>query len=171
MASFEIVRMDWGYALRPLMKVQKRILVGQALSYIIGVCLAVVALGTFLVPILFLDGALTSLRIGAAGISGAVAAYLLWFASRGTQSEVQIDFETETIRAVVPHRGGAPTLLGAYPFSAFSALLRRPAGVAGLSDLALQAKDGGSALWLARAETAEIAALQSRLERDLFARL
>ncbi|WP_375256317.1 hypothetical protein [Yoonia sp.] len=171
MASFEIVRMDGGYALRPLMKVQWRILVGQFLSYLIGICFAVVALGTFLVPVLFFDGALTSLRIGAAGMSGAVAAYLLWFASRGTRSEVQIDFETELIRALIPHRGGAPTLLGVYPFSAFSALLHRPSGLAGLSDLALQPKDGGSALWLARAETAEIAALQSRLERDLFARL
>lgn len=171
MTSFEIVRMDWGYALRPRLRVQKRLLLGQIVSYLIGVCCAVAALGTLMLPILFFDGALTSLRVAAAGMFGVVATYLLWFASRGTRSELHIDFETETIRALVPHRGGAPTLLGAYPFSAFKSLMRRPAGYEGQSDLTLQPKAGGPPLWLARAETTEILALQSRLERDLFVRL
>lgn len=156
-----------GYVIRGALPLPYGVVVGQVLSYMFGVVFAVATLGILLLPVLFFAGELTAMRWGSAGLFGALAAYLLWFASRGTRAEVEVDLDAGLIREVVPHRGGAPTVVSSLTISGLGGVFREEADAAGQYDLVLRSPLADQSLWVARGAVGQLAPLEARLCADL----
>ncbi|MDP5347560.1 MAG: hypothetical protein NWQ32_04120, partial [Paracoccaceae bacterium] len=90
-SGFAVEDAFWGYKIRSGQTVPLSVLLGQALSFFFGVCFLTACIGILVLPTLFFDGGLGVVRLGAVVLLGAAAAYLLWFASRGTLAEVHVD--------------------------------------------------------------------------------
>lgn len=165
-----VVRVEdvfWGYKIRPADGVPFSVVTGQALSFFFGVCFLTACLGILVLPTLFFDGELGVVRIGAAVLLGAAAAYLLWFASRGTLPEVHIDKQMGTIEEVICNRAGKPTRMGAYRFEEISGVYLVANPQSGLSQLLLRHSPSAPPILVAEAAEAQLIALRDRLARDL----
>ena len=160
---------DSGYRVQRVLALPYGVIIGQIISYVLGVGFAVAALGVLLLPVLFFDGDITAMRIGSAGLMGALAAYLLWFASRGTHSEVHVDLDAGVVREVIPHRGGAETEEARYEISLLSGVFREASETSGVYDLVVRSQMSDRPLWVARGTPTQLAPLQAKLEQDLAA--
>lgn len=164
---FDVEDVFWGYKIRSGSSLPFDVVLGQALSFFFGVCFLTACLGILLLPTLFFDGDLGVVRIGAVVLLGAAAAYLLWFASRGTLPEVHVDTKAGTIQEVICNRAGKPTPVGAYRFEEISGVFLVANPETGLSELLLRHSASAPPVFVAEATEAQLIALRDRLARDL----
>ncbi|MEO1639757.1 MAG: hypothetical protein AAFU41_10985 [Pseudomonadota bacterium] len=157
----------WGYMIRPNRGPKFSVALGQAVSFFFGVCFMTACLGILVLPTLFFDGELGSMRVGSATLFGAAAIYLLWFASRGTLPEVHIDTNLGEVREVICNRAGRPTTVGAYSFDAIGSVLMEENPDTSRAKLILQYRDTQKGVIVAEAPTAQLIALRNRLAHDL----
>lgn len=166
-ATFEVDDVFWGYKIRSGRGAPFSVMLGQAVSFFFGVCLLTAALGILVLPTLFFDGGLGLVRIGAIVLLGAGAAYFLWFASRGTQTEVHVDRSIEEIREVISNRAGSPTVVGVYDFNAIGGVFIEENGDHGLSQLLLRYRNTDQVVVVAEGTTAQLIPLRDQLASDL----
>ncbi len=96
----------------------------------------------------------------------------MWFASRGTKLEVQIDTAQGEVREIVRNRAGRPSLLGSYGFDAIGGVFidringqdRLPMGHA---VLVLRYLNTAQTMPVAAGREDDLAPLRDRLGRDL----
>lgn len=169
-SNFQLEEVFWGYKIRSGRGAPFGVAVGQALSFFFGVCLLTACLGILLLPTLFFDGGLGVMRIGAAVLLGAVAAYLLWFASRGTLAEVHVDTSIDEVREVICNRAGKPTTVGSYGFDEISGVFLEPNPATGLSQLVLRYQTSSQPVLVAEGTDAQLIPVRDRLARDLLGR-
>lgn len=169
-STFSVDDVFWGYHIRSGLRPAFAVVLGQVLSFFLGACFATAALGILLLPTVFFDGDFTAMRIGSAALFGAASAYLLWFASRGTQTAVEVDISFSEMRQVIHNRAGGPTTVAALPFDAISGIyIEKPDGAA-LSSLVLRHTLATQTLVVAQGTEAQLIPLQARLAQDILTR-
>ena len=166
-STFEVEEIFWGYKIRAGHGAPFSVMFGQALSFFFGVCMLTAALGILVLPTLFFDGDLGVMRVGAIALLGAGAVYLLWFASRGTQTEIHVDKSIEEIREVVSNRAGRPTIVGSYEFNAIGGVFIEESAENGFSQLLLRYRNTDQVVAVAEGTTAQLIPLRDQLAVDL----
>ena len=165
---FHVDETYWGYIIRKGASGATPMMILQGLSMFLGASFAAAALGLILVPDALMGSIDMVMRGGAAVVFGAIAAYLLWFASRGTQSELQIDNSLGEVREVVRNRAGRSTLIGRYGYDVIGGVfLDRTASKTVDPVLMLRYRNTAQTLPVATAPEAELETLRNRLGRDL----
>ncbi len=165
-STFAIEDCYWGYMIRAGTGSRVGMSLGQVAAFFFGACFATAALGILVLPTLFFEGNFTAMRVGSAGLTGAVAAYLLWFASRGRQTEVHVDTRVGEIREAICNRAGKPTTVAVYPFETVSGVFIAQGEGNDLAQLAIDCGDAEQAVWVAEATEAQLVPLRDRLAQD-----
>lgn len=166
-STFEVEDTYWGYIVRSNRGPSLGVVLSQAISYFFGACFLTACAGILLMPTLMFDGDLGAFRVGAATIFGAVAAYLLWFASRGTRAELHVDNSVGEIREVICNRAGKPTTVGSYGFDTIGGVFLDYNEETGLSNLVLRYRNTVQTVPVAEGTEAQLIRLRDRLGHDL----
>ena len=95
------------------------------------------------------------------------AAYLLWFASRGSVAEVHVDTKDREIREVVPNRVGKPSIVGVYAFDAIGGVFLEVLENTDQLQLVLRYRDTDLHISVALGTEAQLTPLRDRVARDL----
>lgn len=164
---FSIEDASWGYIIRSDKGDSLGVVVLQSASFLLGVGFLIAAVGMVTLSPLMFGAELTPFRMGAAVLFGAASAYLLWFASRGTQTEIQIDTSLREIREVIRNRAGRPSTVGTYDFAAMTDVFVQESDAAGGAMLVVQDDDHGVSICVAKAPAAALGALEDRVARDV----
>ncbi len=114
--TFAVDETYWGYIIRNTNGPNIGMLALQAVSMFFGAAFVAAGLGLLLLPDVLAGAVDLSIRAVAAVLFFGLSAYLLWFASRGTESELQIDTSLGEVREVVRNRAGKSSLIGRYGF-------------------------------------------------------
>lgn len=152
----------WGYRIVPVNAQQIRLIVQQVLALIAGaVCVAAgIALAVMG------GGADMILRLPVILVALCIAGIMMWYASRGTQVQIEIDILQAEVRAVVANRTGATTVMARYGFDSIgSVFIARPE--VGLPTLTLRYRNTARQLAVASGTEADLARLRDRMGRDL----
>jgi hypothetical protein len=140
----------------------------QGLCWLTGVVLGMAAIGIWAVPGAGVGSGFVAFKLGASVPLGALAALLLWHASRGTAMGVEVDLRLGEVRAVLSNRAGRSAVLARHGFDAVADVaLDRVAGRADGAMLSLRLRASGGALVVATGPELMLAGLQERLGRDL----
>jgi len=164
--QFSINETYWGYIVRPEDGPRLMIRLQQYAATIIGGCFLAAAFGILMVPQLAVGTLDFTMRGGSAVIFAGIAAFCLWFASRGSVAELQIDNNLGEVREVIRNRAGKSTLLGSYGFDAIGGVYIERSNT-GLSDLVLRYRNTSQTLPVARGHVATLEKLRDRLGQDL----
>lgn len=165
--SFWISETFWGYVIKSKRHASVPVMIAQAFSMLLAAAMLVVALGLWLSPNAF--GSAADMLFRAAGSASLVftAAILLWHASRGTQSELQIDLHLAEVREVVANRTGRETLIGRHGFDAIGGVFIERAQRTGPDTLLLRYRNTSQVLFVAEGSAIMLEGLRDRLGRDL----
>ena len=166
-STFEVEDTYWGYIVRSTRGPSLGVMLSQAGSFFFGACFLTAAAGILLLPSVMFDGDSGAFRIGAATLLASVAAYLLWFASRGTQPEIHVDNSVGEIREVICNRAGRPTTLAVYGFDAIGGVFLDYNESTGLSNLVLRYRNTVQSVPVAEGQEAQLIGLRDRLGHDL----
>ncbi len=169
---FVIDETYWGYIVRSTEAVPFSLWMMQFLSWGMGLGFCVVTLGLWVMPQAMFDGSVLGMKIGASVVTIALAAFCLWFASRGLDSEIQIDTKLGEIREVVRNRAGRPTLIGRYGFDAIGSVridvgAERQGIFQTPGQLVLYYRNAEAQLPVARGAVSKLGILRDRIGRDL----
>ncbi|SFR41737.1 hypothetical protein SAMN04488005_1685 [Yoonia tamlensis] len=164
--QFSVEDTFWGYQIRSGTSPALGVILAQSASYFFGACLMISAVSITIVPLLFTGEGVGTMRIVASVLLGAAAFYLLWFASRGSQTEIHVDTSVGEIRQVISNRAGRPTTVGAYGFDTIGGV-HIIDGHGPMSLLVLQYRDTDQQISVAEGLEAQLIALRDRLARDL----
>lgn len=113
----------WGYVVRCTEAESIWVQIAQGAAWFAGICFAIAAVGLWAVPMTQLEAEILPMKLGATFVLSGMAVYLLWFASRGTHSELQVDTSLGEVREIVRNQAGSPTLLGRHGFDAIGGVL------------------------------------------------
>ncbi len=171
-AHFAIDETYWGYIVRSTEPASVVLSALQLVAWGVGVAFCLATLGLWLMPSGVFSGAVLGMKLGASVMTAAVAAFCLWFASRGLDSEIQIDTKLGEIREVVRNRAGRPSLVGRYGFDAIGRVvietgsarhdIRQTEG-----ELVLCYRNTDQKLPVARGAAVRLGGLRDRIGRDL----
>lgn len=158
----------WGYIIRTADRPSPALMVGQAMSWVLGLGFAVAALGLWVLQGGLSSPADLSLRLGASVLLSGFAVLFLWYASRGTEIEVQVDTRKGEVRELVRNRAGRPSLVGRYGFDCIgAAFLDRKTGRPGEAALVLRYRNTANLVVVAHGAEAQIERLKDRMGRDM----
>jgi hypothetical protein len=158
----------WGYIIRTEEADPALLVIGQLVAWCFGAGFAVAALGLWMIPAMTFGGDALSMRLGASVVFGAMSFLLLWFASRGARTELQVDTSLGEVREVVRNRAGRATLLGRYGFDSIGGIfLDRKTGKSGEACLVMRYRNTAQVLPVARGPQAHLERLRDRMGRDL----
>ena len=171
-AQFAVDDTYWGYIVRSTEPASLPLVVLQVVAWVVGVSFCLATLGFWTLPSTVFQGPVIGMKLGASVVTGASAAFCLWFASRGTDSEIQIDTKLGEIREVVRNRAGRPTLIGRYGFDSIGdvtieyGVARSRRGVSE-GELVLRYRNSDERLHVARGALARLGWLRDRVGSDL----
>lgn len=167
-SQFEIDETYWGYIIRSKDGPGLSIVILQGLSMFFGACMLAVAVGLLIVPQMMTGSLDLTMRGMAAVFFAACAIFLLWFGTRGVETELQIDNTLGEVREVLRNRAGKSTLVGRYGFDAIGGVfLDRNVGREGEAALMLRYRNTTQVLHVARGSVPALEALRNRLGQDL----
>lgn len=165
---FELDETYWGYIVRSNDGPGMSVAILQGLAMFFGACFIAVAVGLFIAP-----GGISGsfdfvMRAVASVLFGSAAIFLLWFATRGVQTEIQVDNTIGEVREVIRNRAGKSTLVGRYGFDSIGGVfLDRNAGGKGEAALLLRYRNTAQVLPVAKGSVASLEVLRNRLGQDL----
>lgn len=159
----------WGYIILKQDGASSGTVVMQAVSMILGAAFLAAGLGLLVLPNMIAGSTDLMIRAVAAIIFFGFAAYLLWFASRGTQSEIQIDKALGEVREVVRNRAGKSTLIGRYGFDSIGGVFldRANAPKRDHATLVLRYRNTAQVLPVVTGEISVLERLCKRVGKDL----
>jgi hypothetical protein len=167
-ARFRVQETHWGYVVATTDKPRLSLQVTQLMAMLSGGTFAAASLSLLLLPDFLSDGAAFPLRAGAAVIFAALAAYLLWYSSRGSQVEYQVDTNQGEVREIVRNRAGRPSLMGVYGFDCIGGVyIERANQSTGNAALCLRYQNTSQKVPVAFGYAADLEALKDRLGQDL----
>jgi hypothetical protein len=166
-ATYKIEARDWGYVIKSKRGGGFGLALWQATTLVFGGALAAGALAVIALPLLTV-GTVGPMRIGLAVLFGALAIYMLWFGSRGAQSELHVDLDALTISEVMPHRSGPATVIAEFDMGAISSVGCEETDAPEKFDLVVRSTSTDRPLWVARGTLDQLAPLQDQLARDFF---
>jgi hypothetical protein len=162
----------WGYIIRANQAPPSGLLLGQAMAWFAGIAFIVAAIGLWVLPLSSTNPDVVPLKLGVSILFFGFAAMLMWFASRGTEAELQIDTALGEVREVMRNRAGKPSLIGRYGFDAIGGVyIDRQATVRGLpmghGCLMLRYRNTAQTLPVVAGAESQLMKLRDRLGRDL----
>jgi hypothetical protein len=168
----------WGYILRSSARPDMTVLAAQGASWLLGI-LALAGVGAlWFGPSAAAAAELFGFRIGFSTLLTSLGMFLLWFASRGSLAEVQVDTARGEVREVLCNRVGRPTVLGRYGFDAFLDVRLEPVGGHGSAGrrkqgdvvVVLQFRNTSHRIEVVAGSRDDLTSLQDRLAVDLMLR-
>jgi hypothetical protein len=169
-AGFDLEEAFWGYIVRPRILAPIRLLISQSLAWGTGILMAMGGAGVWVLPATSANADLLPLRWGISLIFFAFAALLLWYASRGTAAELQVDTALGEVREVMRNRAGRPTLIGRYGFDSVGGVFIGR-GLGGQGQLLLRYENTAQVLLVAEGLESDLIPLRDRMGRDMMVRL
>jgi hypothetical protein len=167
--DFAVEDTYWGYIVRARSAPPMGMMIGQAVAWIMGIGLAMAGAGVWVLPATSAASEVLPLRFGVSIIFFAFAAILMWFASRGTEPELQIDTALGEVREVVRNRAGRPSLIGRYGFDAIGNVFVER-GAAGRGLLVMRYKNSAHVMPVAEGSEMALIRLRDRMGRDMMLR-
>lgn len=171
-ALYEVEDAYWGYTVRSTEAPLMSLVFAQAVAWMFGVACVISILGLWLIPSSAASVGVVGMKIGATVLALSMSVFCLWFASRGTDSEIQIDTQKGEVREVVRNRAGKPTLIGRYGFDSIGSVFidhggRRSRDGVGAGMLVLRYRNTAQTFRVATGKLATLVPLRDRLGRDL----
>ena len=165
---FAVDETYWGYIIRKTDGPQVGMVLLQVASMFFGAAFLAAGLGLLLLPDVLAGAVDLTMRAVAAVIFFGLAGYLLWFASRGTESELQIDTSLGEVREVVRNRAGKSSLIGRYGFDSIGGVfLDRANAPSGQAVLVLRYRNTAQTLPVVGAQVEALEPLRNRLGKDM----
>jgi len=166
--GFVLEETHWGYIVCAKGAEGRRMGFAQSLSLLAGAGFLAAAAGMWLLPsIMFGTDALFT-RFFSSIVFVALASLFLWYASRGTQSEIHIDNSRGEIREIVRNHTGKLSLLGCYGFDSVGGVFLEPTADAPGSNLVLRYRNSDTSMTLATGREAALEQLRERISHDVF---
>jgi hypothetical protein len=165
-SQFSVEDTFWGYQIQSGRPPAMGLILAQSFSYFFGACFMIAAVSIIAVPLMFSGEGVGVMRIVASVLFAAAGFYLLWFASRGSQTELHVDTSVGEIRQVISNRAGKPTTVGAYGFDMIGGI-HIIDGHSPNSLLVLQYRDTDQQISVAEGLEAQLIPLRDRLAQDL----
>ncbi len=170
-SSFAVDETYWGYVVRCTEAESSWVQIAQGMAWFLGICFAIAALGLWAVPMTQFGAEILPMKLGATFVLSGIAVYFLWYASRGTHSEMQIDTSLGEVREIVRNQAGRPTLLGRHGFDAFGGVsIERTPHQHGHARLMLHYGNSGQFMIVAWGQEADLVALRDRMGHDMMLR-
>lgn len=171
-SKYSIDETYWGYVVRSTEPAPVYLLLAQAAAWLVGIAFLIATLALWLMPNSMTNDAVLGMKFGASVVTIALATFCLWFASRGTDSEIQIDTRLGEVREVVRNRTGRSTLLGRYGFDAIGSVFidvgaNRARTDTSQGDLVLRYRNTPQTLFVASGPMSGLGPLRDRIGRDL----
>ncbi len=173
-AGYEITEAPWGYVIRSTEPAPAGLVIAQGASWLVGIAALVAAVTVWLIPPGLFDGQVMVMRWGVTILSLALAGLMFWFASRGIETEFQIDTSRGEVREVVRNRAGRHSIVGRFGFDTVGSVfidraVSRRFG-AGQSVLVLRIGNTAQVLPVVSGPESLLEPLRDRLGRDLVIR-
>lgn len=167
-AGISIEDTGWGYIIaRSAGRVTARELV-VAGAWSMGIALLISAAGMLISPAGYQTYETFVMKLGLALLVGAIGLRLVWYSSRGTETELQVDRNFGEIRQVVRNKVGKPTLIGKYLFEDIGGVyIDRRKGKGAHCALMLRYKNTSQVIQAAVGPLDSLEALRDRLGHDL----
>jgi hypothetical protein len=170
-SSFAVDETYWGYVVRGTENEPLRVQIAQGMAWFTGICFAIATLGMWAIPLTRFQGDVLPMKLGATILLAGIATYLLWFASRGTRSELHFDTRLGEVREIVRNQAGRPTLVGRYGFDAIGGVhIDRSATHHGQACLVLRQGNTSQFVPVAWGKESQLLGLRDRLGHDLMVR-
>ena len=171
-ATDGVVDTYWGYIVKCAHAPSYFLMISQAVSWLIGAALLVAALGLWMISPTLSTGGDFGMKLGATVLALSSASLCLWYSSRGTQSEIQIDTRLGEVREVVRNRAGRSTLVARYGFDAIGSVFidlggRKPRADDVVGNLVLRYRNTSQTMHVATGSLAQLGKLRDRLGHDL----
>ena len=161
----------WGYVVRCTAAESIWVQIAQGAAWFAGICFAIAAVGLWAVPMTQFAAEILPMKLGATFVLSGIAVYLLWYASRGTHSELEVDTSLGEVREIVRNQAGRPTLLGRHGFDAIGGvLIDRSTLRKGRACLVLRYGNTAQFMPVAWGFEAELKALRDRMGHDMMIR-
>ena len=168
---FEVDETYWGYVVRCTGAESRWVQMAQGVAWFAGIGFCIATLGLWAVPMTQFDTGLLPMKLGATFIMAGIAVYLLWYASRGTHSELQVDTSLGELREIVRNQAGRPTLLGRHGFDAIGGvMIDRTTLRKGRACLVLRYGNTSQLMPVAWGLENELTALRDRMGHDMMIR-
>lgn len=169
--SFAVDETYWGYVVRGTEDAPLRVQIAQGMAWFTGIGFAIATLGMWAIPLTQFQGDVLPMKLGATILLAGIATYLLWFASRGTRSELHFDTRLGEVREIVRNQAGRPTLVGRYGFDAIGGVhIDRSATQHGQACLVLRQGNTSQFIPVAWGPECQLLSLRDRLGLDLMIR-
>ena len=161
----------WGYIVRSNARTPFLIAALQSLALVLGAALAIAAAGLWVLPGSIGAGELWGMKASVTVIALLPAALFLWYASRGTKSEIHVDTRLAEVREVVRNRAGRATVLSRNGFDIVDHVDIDTAGRRSVSNaaaaLVIRDADTSAIVQVATGSVEALDRLRSRVGRDL----
>jgi len=168
---FEVEDAYWGYIVRSTEPVPIVERLMPLFAWLGGIAFAVAGLGMWMLPQSMLGADVLVMKLGMTSLLAGFAGFLFWYASRGTQTELQIDTALGEVREVVRNHAGRSSLIGRYGFDSIGGVfLDREPGHGGEAALVLRYRNTVKTMPVARGQERHLTALRDRLGRDMMLR-
>ncbi|WP_386681369.1 hypothetical protein [Loktanella sp. R86503] len=160
--GFSIQEAYWGYRIIPEGAPPLRLVAMQAAAMLGGAALIAGS-----VALMFMSRSTDFMfMVPAILLLMALGTSLMWFASRGTMINIEVDAMAGEVREVVRNRTGGLSVISRYGFDCVgSVFIQRPA--AGPATLMLRYRNTARTLAVASGSEADLARLRDRMGRDL----
>lgn len=166
--GFRVDETYWGYVVQSTEPPSALTVITQALASFFGAAFVVASLMMWAMPSQLASDDSVMFRLAASVLTASAAALLLWYASRGTRVQVQIDRSLGEVREVVINRSSRATLLGRYSFDEIgSVFLDRHGRRDSRATLMLRLGNSAQKVPVVSGEELMIEPLQLRIARDL----
>ncbi|MEL6572297.1 MAG: hypothetical protein AAFQ64_11590 [Pseudomonadota bacterium] len=164
---YKVEETHWGYIVRATETLGRGVAIAQSVSRLLGCAFLAAAIGLWLLPSMLFGADAMFMRFFATIVFVSLATLLLWYATRGGQSEIQIDLSRGEIREVVRNRTNKQILFGSYGFDSVGAVELAPGINPAEMDLVLRYRNTGGCLIMASGREADLSLLRDRLSRDV----
>ncbi|MCR9077168.1 MAG: hypothetical protein NXI07_14100, partial [bacterium] len=161
----------WGYIVRSTARTPVLVHLMQGFAFVIGVAMVIATLGLWLMPDSLIHGPIIGMKFGASTLTTIAGGFLLWFASRGTATEIHVDTRLAEVREVVTNRAGRPTLLSRHGFDIVAEVAIDAEGEAETprrrGELVIRSEEASALVKVASGSIDALDRLRQRLRRDL----
>jgi len=166
--GFRIEDTFWGYIVHGDGSHNLVMVIAQLLAMLTGAFYLALSIAIFSMPKLALDQYGMAWRAGASVVFVILGGYLVWFASRGTVTEIQVDIQKGEVRRALRSRAGRTTVLGRYGLDSIGGVfVVRSKQKEGEASLVLRYRNTAKTLEIARGRPAALQRLKDRIGRDL----
>lgn len=160
----------WGYIIASPLADRRWAEVGQTASWVAGMAFMVAAIGLWLLPGASVASDVMAMKFGLSALLGGIASLLIWYASRGVRTEIQVDTKLSEIREIVRNSAGRTSLISKLRFDMIGGVfLDRTNADRGETALLLRFLNTPKVMLVAVGPTEHLEQLRNRLGRDLLA--